>query len=120
MPKRTVKGDGKKQPFNMRTTAALRKKIETAAGKSGRSLVQEVEYRVEMSFHHEERWTQYREIRDYTNDVERRLAELRDELASIATVLQVFMRNPQAPLATAPDERAIIDKVARNGGGHHG
>jgi hypothetical protein len=54
MPKRTIRGDGKKQPLNMRTTAALRKKIEKAAGASGRSLVQEVEYRVEQTFHGDE------------------------------------------------------------------
>jgi uncharacterized protein (DUF1778 family) len=51
MPRRTIPGTGKKMPLNMRTTADLRKKIEAAAGASGRSMVQEVEYRVEASFH---------------------------------------------------------------------
>jgi len=50
MPRRTIKGSGKKQPLNMRTTAELRRRIEKAAGKSGRSMVQEVEYRLELSF----------------------------------------------------------------------
>jgi hypothetical protein len=50
MPKRTVEGEGKKSPLNMRTTPALREKLEVAAGESGRSLVQEVEYRLEQSF----------------------------------------------------------------------
>jgi len=50
MPRRTIPGSGKKLPLNMRTAAALRAKIEKAAGKSGRSLVQEVEHRVERSF----------------------------------------------------------------------
>jgi hypothetical protein len=50
MPRRTVAGEGKKSPLNMRTTAALREKLEEAAGESGRSLVQEVEYRLEQSF----------------------------------------------------------------------
>ena len=50
MPKRTIEGEGKKSPLNMRTTAALRDKLEAAAGESGRSLVQEVEYRLEQSF----------------------------------------------------------------------
>ncbi len=54
MPVRTVKGSGKKSPLNMRTTKALRKKLETAAGSSGRSLVQEVEYRLEQSFARED------------------------------------------------------------------
>jgi len=50
MAERTIPGGGKKRPLNMRTTVALRGKIERAAGKSGRSLVQEVEYRIERSF----------------------------------------------------------------------
>jgi hypothetical protein len=50
MPRRTVKGAGKKSPLNMRTTKALRKKLEAAAGSSGRSLVQEVEFQLEQSF----------------------------------------------------------------------
>ena len=54
MPKRTVKGSGKKSPLNMRTTQALRKKLEKAAGLSGRSLVQEVEFRLEQSFARED------------------------------------------------------------------
>jgi HPt (histidine-containing phosphotransfer) domain-containing protein len=37
-------------PMNMRTTAELRRKIDKAARRSGRSLVQEVEHRVEQSF----------------------------------------------------------------------
>jgi hypothetical protein len=49
-----VKGTGKKSPLNMRTTEALRKKLETAAGLSGRSLVQEVEFRLEQSFARED------------------------------------------------------------------
>ena len=54
MPRRTVKGSGKKSPLNMRTTDALRKKLEAAAGSSGRSLVQEVEHRLEQSFARED------------------------------------------------------------------
>lgn len=42
--------NGKRYPLNMRTTAALRQKIEDAAKASGRSMAQEVEYRLEMSF----------------------------------------------------------------------
>jgi hypothetical protein len=54
MPRRTVIGDGKKVPLNMRTTRELRDKLNKAAGQSGRSLVQEVEYRVDHSFAEEE------------------------------------------------------------------
>ncbi len=49
---------GKRYPLNMRTTFDLRKKIEEAAYKSGRSLAQEVEYRIEVSFLREtDKWT---------------------------------------------------------------
>jgi hypothetical protein len=50
MPRLSVSGDGKKAPLNMRTTPQLRAKLEAAAAASGRSLVQEVEYRLEVSF----------------------------------------------------------------------
>src|SRR5215468_4095202 len=45
---------GKRYPLNMRTTKELRDKIEWAAAVSGRSLVQEVESRLERSFQEEE------------------------------------------------------------------
>jgi predicted HicB family RNase H-like nuclease len=45
---------GKRHPLNMRTTKELRDKIELAAMASGRSLVQEVEFRLERSFQEEE------------------------------------------------------------------
>jgi hypothetical protein len=41
---------GKRYPLNMRTTKELRDKIDEAAMASGRSLVQEVEFRLENSF----------------------------------------------------------------------
>lgn len=41
---------GKRHPLNMRTTAELRAKLGWAATQSGRSLAQEVEYRLERSF----------------------------------------------------------------------
>ena len=45
---------GKRYPLNMRTTKELRDKIEQAATDSGRSLVQEVEFRLERSFQQQE------------------------------------------------------------------
>jgi uncharacterized protein (DUF1778 family) len=45
---------GKRYPLNMRTTKELRDKIEWAAMASGRSLVQEVEIRLERLFKQEE------------------------------------------------------------------
>jgi TraY domain len=41
---------GKRHPLNMRTTAETRDKLEAAAVASGRSLAQEVEYRLNSSF----------------------------------------------------------------------
>ena len=43
-------GEGKVAPLNMRTTKEFRARLEKAAADSGRSLVQEVETRVERSF----------------------------------------------------------------------
>ena len=47
---RTISGDAKRHPLNMRTTAEMREKLEAAAVASGRSLAQEVEYRLNASF----------------------------------------------------------------------
>jgi len=54
MPKRTVPGAGKRKTINMRTTPDLRKKIERACGKSGRSISAEIEHRVERTFMQDE------------------------------------------------------------------
>ncbi len=43
-------GEGKVAPLNMRTTKEIRERLEKAAADSGRSLVQEVETRIERSF----------------------------------------------------------------------
>ena len=43
-------GRGKRVPLNMRTTRERRKALESAAASSGRSLVQEVEHRLDRSF----------------------------------------------------------------------
>src|ERR1700722_15534755 len=47
--------DGKRFPMSFRTTAALRDKIGDAAAVSGRSVAQELEFRLEASFHSDER-----------------------------------------------------------------
>ena len=43
-------GEGKRVPLNMRTTLQVRGKLDAVARASGRSLVQEVEHRLERSF----------------------------------------------------------------------
>ena len=47
-------GEGKRTPLNMRTTRELRERLEREAADSGRSLVQEVEFRLERSFRDED------------------------------------------------------------------
>ena len=44
------RGEGKRVPLNMRTTQEVRGRLEKSAADSGRSLVQEVEYRIERSY----------------------------------------------------------------------
>ncbi len=51
---------GKRVPLNMRTTREVREKMEAAARRSGRSLAQEVEWRLEESLRAEE--TKYDEF----------------------------------------------------------
>ena len=48
------KADIKRYPLNMRTTKSLRQRLERAAKKSGRSLAQEVERRLERSLDFEQ------------------------------------------------------------------
>jgi hypothetical protein len=51
MPRRALPPEeGKRIPLNMRTTREIRNRLTTAAIASGRSLAQEVEYRLERSF----------------------------------------------------------------------
>jgi len=50
---RKKEGEGKRYPLNMRTTKEVREMLELAARKSGRSLVQEVEWRLALSFDHQ-------------------------------------------------------------------
>jgi hypothetical protein len=44
----------KRFPLSLRTTKELRQRLEKAATSSGRSLAQEIEIRLERSFHQEE------------------------------------------------------------------
>jgi hypothetical protein len=44
----------KRFPLSLRTTKELRQKLERASAQSGRSLAQEIETRLERSFHQEE------------------------------------------------------------------
>jgi hypothetical protein len=50
---------GKRHPLNMRTTKETRDRLAAAAAASGRSLVQEVEFRVEQTFRQEDARVQF-------------------------------------------------------------
>jgi len=52
--KKALAGTSKRHPLNMRTTKELRERLERAAKVSGRSLVQEVEGRIEESLEDEQ------------------------------------------------------------------
>ncbi len=54
-PKPLPPDEGKRLPLNMRTTKEVRASIERAAKESGRSLAQEVEYRIGKSLQDEDR-----------------------------------------------------------------
>jgi uncharacterized protein (DUF1778 family) len=60
MPRKRKPELRKRYPLNMRTTRELRERIEAAAHASGRSLVQEVEYRLTQSFVSEDQTELYR------------------------------------------------------------
>lgn len=55
MPKKAVVSEARRCLLNVRTTEAIRKKLEEAAAESGRSLIHEIEHRIESSFWHEEK-----------------------------------------------------------------
>jgi hypothetical protein len=60
MPRRAEKTkargaqEGKRYPLNMRTTFELRRQLEGAAARTGRSLAQEAEFRIEHTFRREQ------------------------------------------------------------------
>lgn len=91
MPRRTVDGAKKKAPLNMRTTPQLRLKLEAACVASGRSLVQEVEHRIEQSFvsekNHADQLQLEVEMRlkaeDEIEAAERRIEDLQIEIAEL-------------------------------------
>jgi hypothetical protein len=91
---------GKRYPLNMRTTKELRDKIEEAAMASGRSLVQEVEFRLEKSFQEDDAYggphlsAVFRLLADYKALIEAKAGvgwkesdRVRDEIAEVFTDL---------------------------------
>jgi len=105
MPRRTVKGSGKKIPLNMRTTEGLREKINRAAGESGRSLVQEVEHRVEKSFWTSELWPLLWSIAE---DCKALRCDVRRQDESLLKLVQVL---EGLPLQLRPQDRKTLQAM---------
>ena len=126
MPRKAVVGgSGKRVSLNMRTTKETREMLESAAAQSGRSLVQEVERRVEDSFTREEsfgEWVDlYRLVRTYIMSI----AVLRNtdgEAAADALHVGFGVIIDAAYGGPLPDERLkelhlkVIPDLGRRGG----
>ena len=126
MPKRFIKGSGKKQPLNMRTTETLRKKLECAAGTSGRSLVQEVEHRVEQSFHKDEMLSELRrELRiiDRRSNLIYRVCERVDEMHEMLVLVTVLLHDKNLSIGEHDRLHALTSRYGlrppTNGEAHH-
>jgi hypothetical protein len=78
--------DTKRFPLSLRTTKQLREKLEAASAESGRSLAQEIELRLELSF---------------------------DREASIAETLKHFKLPPRVPMRLPAASR---DRKKKNAG----
>jgi Arc-like DNA binding domain len=103
---------GKRYPLNMRTTKELRDKIEEAAMASGRSLVQEVEFRLERSFRQQEI------EREIKNALDARVNSVRDELiGEMQKMLEAFQRArglTDEEIAAAAQRPKLSDLLAQD------
>jgi hypothetical protein len=89
-------GEGKRYPLSMRTTFELRRKLEQAAKRSGLSLAQELERRLEYSFsaeknHADALQAEYEMREQAENELERardRIDQLENLLANNAVDIQ--------------------------------
>jgi hypothetical protein len=79
--------DGKRFPMSFRTTAALRDKIGDAAAVSGRSVAQELEFRLEASFHSDER---IGDLQDRIRELETSARSGRETTAALMSSLQAM------------------------------
>ncbi len=118
MPKTVgaAKGDGgKRHPLNMRTTKDIREKLEDSASRTGRSLVQEVEVRLEHSLakddHLKESWGE--DVFNIAESMAKSLWHIEREFGARWTedprVHRLFI------LATEEIIRAYRDLVTRDG-----
>lgn len=85
MARQSLKGEGKSAPMAFRTSPALRKIIEDAAQRSGRSVAEEIEARIYASFEYDLgdkdglRWLMSRpEAANFCNDMGRVFSDIRE------------------------------------------
>jgi hypothetical protein len=99
---------GKRYPLNMRTTKELRDKIENAAMASGRSLVQEVEFRLERSFQQQEIEKELMARLDVQGD--EILKRMRREMQELGEAMRREMGLPEENY-DAPRRPSLLDLV---------
>jgi hypothetical protein len=69
----------RRAPVNMRMTDEVRKKLERAAIKSGRPLVQEVEWRIQTSLREDQDFGEWADFYKFVRDYLKSIAILRDK-----------------------------------------
>jgi hypothetical protein len=104
-PKRVL--PGKRYPLNMRTTKELRDQIGEAAIASGRSLVQEVELRLEQSFRRDDT---IRVLQDALVSQQQLIRDLFKELAA-----EVRKGKSEAELAAARSQPELLGDLSKKG-----
>ena len=104
--KRQIPG-GKRYPLNVRTTLEMRRKIEAAAHASGRSLVQELEHRLEQSFNDEKL--------DQTSRLDTTSVRFLTRLVALTTVMTETRTGKvwKDDAATAAELRVALELVTR-------
>lgn len=102
-------------PLNMRTTPEIRTRLEMAASKSGRSLVKEVEKRIEQSFEIEDA-----DYRSFGGEIQYRMCRLFADIANSMTFGALQSKNSHWTksksnfLAALAAWEAVMMKILRN------
>lgn len=98
-------GEGRRVPLGMRTTLEMRARVERAAADSGRSLSQEVEFRLMQSFDFNE------EKSGPVVKAAAKIGEQRVQIETLAILMhhsQTRYRKPFLPwMSVAPEERDV-------------
>ena len=123
-PKRRSGSAGKRYPLNMRTTKVIRDHLERAAEASGRSLAQEVEFRLEQSVQEEgvyggpELAALFKQIAGAVSFIEqktgRRWREHQETFMAVVTAFKGVLAQIEGmrPLATPQSVEMVHDLIA--------